>query len=354
MRRVWKKALCILCTLLLLGACAPAVLAADYQLSSTVLRLGENTVVTTAASTTLYVFRPTDVGAYVVSVEDPAATLTRWNGSKFYVAGLAEEAVDGKLTWECSSAGQMALIGLSGVDGAVITITEQEGYVPPEMTVYDPYENVHTPQADFAMPTEELTRVDIMQPQTVVADDNGIYHLGSVDGPILYVNMRAASYADLYACYYPTTGSAALYLHGTYLDETGQKRGYEFLDAMRPYANALDAEGYYYLTVDLATYILTYGQNQGWFSRDNSPFTLIKQGKFIAESAWLVNAYYVADTPIRGDVDGDGKVNNRDLGMLQQYLGGWELQVDLAVGDMNNDGKINNRDLGLLQQALTA
>lgn len=350
--RLMKKPLCILLTLLLLCACVPAVMAAEYKVSATTLQIGENTVHTEAVATTLYVFKPAQTGAYRVAVTDPAAALSFWHGSKFYVTGLAEEAVDGALTVECSSAGQAFLIGLGGVDSAVITITELEGYVPPEEVVFEPYENVHTPVSDFTLPTEELTRVDILKPQTVVADADGICHLGTVNGPILYVNMCAATYADLYACYHPTGGSGALYMHGSYIDEEGKKRGYEFLEAMRPYAEALDSNGYYYLTVDLATYIQIYGKNQGWFRKDSSPFTLIKQGKFIEESAWLVNAYYVAPTAVAGDASGDGKVNNRDLGLLQQYLNSWETEVDLAACDMNGDGKVNNRDLGLLQKML--
>ena len=60
------------------------------------------------------------------------------------------------------------------------------------------------------------------------------------------------------------------------------------------------------------------------------------------------------DTPdkLSGDADGDGKVNNRDLGLLQRYLNEWEVTIDLTVCDVNGDGKINNRDMGLLQQYL--
>ena len=55
---------------------------------------------------------------------------------------------------------------------------------------------------------------------------------------------------------------------------------------------------------------------------------------------------------VYGDVNGDGRVNNRDLGLLQQYLNGWEAAVDRIASDVNDDTRINNRDLGLLQQYL--
>lgn len=51
-----------------------------------------------------------------------------------------------------------------------------------------------------------------------------------------------------------------------------------------------------------------------------------------------------------GDVNGDGRVNNRDLGYFQQYLNNGNTEGNNA--DVNGDDKVNNQDLGLLQQIL--
>ena len=51
-----------------------------------------------------------------------------------------------------------------------------------------------------------------------------------------------------------------------------------------------------------------------------------------------------------GDTNGDGKINVRDLGMLQQYINGWSVDVNTAAADVNGDGKVNVRDIGLMQQ----
>ena len=55
---------------------------------------------------------------------------------------------------------------------------------------------------------------------------------------------------------------------------------------------------------------------------------------------------------ISGDVTGDGNVNVRDLGRLQQYLNGWDVELDPAAADVTGDGTLNVRDLGRLQQYL--
>ena len=54
-----------------------------------------------------------------------------------------------------------------------------------------------------------------------------------------------------------------------------------------------------------------------------------------------------------GDVNGDGKFNVRDIGMLQQYMNGWAVEGMIeAAADVNCDGKINVRDIGLMQQVM--
>lgn len=55
---------------------------------------------------------------------------------------------------------------------------------------------------------------------------------------------------------------------------------------------------------------------------------------------------------IPGDVNDDGKVNNRDLGLFQRYLNDWDITINPLACDMNEDGRINNRDLALLQMTI--
>ena len=52
-----------------------------------------------------------------------------------------------------------------------------------------------------------------------------------------------------------------------------------------------------------------------------------------------------------GDADGNGQLNNRDIGLLQRYLNDWEVTLTPET-DINGDGTVNNKDLGLLQRIL--
>ena len=54
-----------------------------------------------------------------------------------------------------------------------------------------------------------------------------------------------------------------------------------------------------------------------------------------------------------GDADGNGRVNNRDVGYIQQYLNDWaNVKLILHLCDVDGNGRVNNRDLGYIQQYL--
>ena len=51
-----------------------------------------------------------------------------------------------------------------------------------------------------------------------------------------------------------------------------------------------------------------------------------------------------------GDVNDDGVVNNRDLGLLQRCVNGWAVSVNVVACDVNADSTVDNKDVGLLQR----
>ena len=53
------------------------------------------------------------------------------------------------------------------------------------------------------------------------------------------------------------------------------------------------------------------------------------------------------------DVNGDGKVNLKDVVYLRRYIaGGWDLEIDTAAADVNADGVINLKDVVLLRRKI--
>ena len=53
-----------------------------------------------------------------------------------------------------------------------------------------------------------------------------------------------------------------------------------------------------------------------------------------------------------GDVNADGFVNNKDFGILRQFLNNWDVVINESNADVNADGFVNNKDMGILRQYL--
>lgn len=67
----------------------------------------------------------------------------------------------------------------------------------------------------------------------------------------------------------------------------------------------------------------------------------------------VTNGSVTVRSYIPGDINDDGKVNNKDVTRLFQYLSGWDVEVNISACDCNGDGKINNKDVTRLFQYLS-
>lgn len=55
----------------------------------------------------------------------------------------------------------------------------------------------------------------------------------------------------------------------------------------------------------------------------------------------------------KGDVNSDGEVNKNDAALLQKYIVGMNVSIDLEIADMNDDGKVNINDLCILKSTIS-
>ena len=67
---------------------------------------------------------------------------------------------------------------------------------------------------------------------------------------------------------------------------------------------------------------------------------------------WNGKAYAPIDLHIKGDVNGDNEVDNRDLVIVARHLVGFTLEDVLLYADMDDSGEVNNADLVLLARIL--
>lgn len=93
----------------------------------------------------------------------------------------------------------------------------------------------------------------------------------------------------------------------------------------------------------------------GWCTAEDGIGVLwtagMKPEELCPDQAETLTLYAVWNPIVPGDVNGDGRLNNRDLGLLQRYLNDWAVTI-FDEADINADGVINNQDLGRLQQKL--
>ena len=57
---------------------------------------------------------------------------------------------------------------------------------------------------------------------------------------------------------------------------------------------------------------------------------------------------------MKGDVNGDGKINMKDLAELQRYVNGWGNTIVFDAADLDNSGAINMRDVAALQRLINS
>lgn len=67
----------------------------------------------------------------------------------------------------------------------------------------------------------------------------------------------------------------------------------------------------------------------------------------------VVNGKITVQNVLAGDINNDGKVNNKDVSRLMQYLSHWDVEVNEPALDCNGDNKVNNKDVSRLMQYLS-
>lgn len=296
---------------------------ADYIISDTDLALGENALsMEENTYNTLFEFEPTETGVYAFTA--PAGILIgNWNTST-YPYDRSGDSKTNVVEWECTGVGQSILIGVPGEADIVLNVEKKgEGNVKEE-TVYENYVNTHTPDSSNHLVLEEgqeLVNVDITVPQTAVLGDDGFYHLGTADGPVLYLDMITDS-VDMALFYY--SNMPANTLRGQLVDENGKLiAAYDFLSSLQDYVDGSDDDGLYPMTEDLAIFMKAYGGVNGWYNPMFSPFAAVQDGCDV-DSAWLVACYYIPSgevtPPVSEDINivfhytrEDGNYDNWDL-----------------------------------------
>ena len=242
------------------------------------------------AITTLFNFYAPEAGIYTLTV--PAGAEAALYGFTWTPYQFAEGTT---LIFTATEEGQGFMIGLSNAVASFNVTLEKTGeYEAPKETTYINYEPTIEFDDNFELPEGDVTNVDITEAHTAVLGDDGFYHLDTVDGPILYVNLNS----DGFTLATLLDAGAPITMRGEkFQDENGDLFCYDYMNmiAFGDYYSYSKECDYYPLTADLMAFFQDYGAAQGWYNANFSNFEAIKSGEFNEESAWMVALVYIAD-----------------------------------------------------------
>ena len=254
-----------------------------------------------------FLFAPTQAGTYKFYVMNGEAEIGYYGAPHFVQQHSAAEVVDGAITTSVSagmisadgSGTAVYVLGLDAKTESAVLVIERTGDA--EKTISDEpwteYKTTHTPAA-FTLELKEgqkLTYVDIEADAAdyqLVMGSDGFYHLGSAEGPVMYINLgKEAPYLSFEIMINGDGVAGGAPLRRYFYDESGNfLKKEDYTNIMLDYFTCADEKlRVYPLTADLEYMIKNGGE--GWWTEESPDY--IFEG-CNPELGWLFACCYVA------------------------------------------------------------
>lgn len=235
----------------------------------------------TTVVTTLFVLSPDKVGKYTITAPT-GVKVEDWNIPSNPMNRTTNAT--NTVTFNCTDVGQTFLVGITAVETVdkVDVKVEFTAVAQKEEVDWTIYKNTATINKFTTVLSglEYVNLEDEVVDKAVLGKD-GFYHLNSVNGPILYVDLDD----ELMSLY----GAADLGQLVEYVKENGEVVArYDFNDAVKEYYAAANKDGFYPLTTDLVTVLQRVGAYKEWYGEKGFL-------GFTEEDAWMFACYYEAD-----------------------------------------------------------
>ena len=228
----------------------------------------------------IFEFAPTETGKYTITANDSLVGIASYNGMWVTIDPSEETVAGNSVEWNCTGVGQALWVAVKGGAATANITVEAEAPEIPVGPEYVTYVNVALPES-FTLTEDAAALVNVAYNDetvdTAVLGEDGYYHLNTVDGPVLYVNL-ADTKMDL---------SAAM----SYGQLKGSTKDGDVITVITDYNNAYQAyidvadQGYAPLTEDLMVILSEVGKNQGWYEGE-TPWVAA------TEDAWMFACYY--------------------------------------------------------------
>ncbi len=279
----------------------------DYEAYN--VNSGKTTVALEAKERNYFLFVPSEAGTYEISVNNADASVGYYGSPYFVLAESVEEVVDNKFTISVSKSNigtaeggtAVYVIGVDGLDEASEVVLSVERIGDPEYNISDePWTQYQitceiTPFTLDLPDGKDLTYVDIEGDtedyEIVFNDADGYYHLGTADGPVMYVHLgKGAPYVSLYTVINGDGAAGGAPIRSYFFDENGEfvKRE-DYTDILSTYFVNMDQTKYVYPLNDDLIYIIKNGCS-GWWD-PTSPDYIFDECN--PEIGWMFACCYV-------------------------------------------------------------
>lgn len=284
-------------------------LSSDEQTDCTAkdVKMGCTYVELTVNERNYFLFAPTQAGTYKFYTLNGEGEIGYYGAPHFVQQHSAIEPVDGAITTSVSAdmigaEGSGTAVYVLGVDAKTenaVLVIERTGDA--EKTISDEpwteYATTHTPEA-FTLKLEagqKLSYVDIKADAAdyqLVMGSDGFYHLGTADGPVMYINLgKEAPYLSLEIMIKGDGVAGGAPMRRYFYDENGEfLKKEDYTNILVNYFDCADKDlRVYPLTADLE-YIIKNG-GEGWWTEE-SPDYIFEDCN--PELGWLFACCYVA------------------------------------------------------------
>ncbi len=306
MKNTVKKIIALVIAILVL-VLPMVVSAADYDENNQIaLSLGtEEYTVSKSYNYSIFSFEPEEEAEYTFTAENKLMGIVSYNGMWVTVEPSDTTITEKEVVWTCTGVGQSLWIAVktNKTSSVSVTVTKKTEEKEEEIS-WTIYQNVHTPTPfTFEGDASKLEYVDTedgVDDRPTLGED-GYYHFGSENGPILYADLDD-SMMNLV--------DAQSYGQIKYIGYDGDTivTKIDFYDAFEAYAKAADKNTMLYpLTEDLIQIYKLAGQYHGWYGDDG----------WVGgndEDCWMFACYY-DPAGLEDDKDdniGGGNQNNND------------------------------------------